>query len=97
MVLEGKPVQDDLLARELEEQNDLGRIPPNDADNFFTMCVTGRLPESAKYLIAQDKSNGILTKTLSAESEPSIIFEVHEEEVIIEKMIIRGTMVRSEL
>ena len=35
---------------------------------------------------AQDKSNGILTKTLSAESEPSIIFEVHEEEVIIDIM-----------
>ena len=79
MVLQGIPVQDDDLAKELEEQNETGL-------NFFRMCLTGRLPESAKYLIAQDKSNGILTKTLSADSEPSIIFEVHEEDVIIEIM-----------
>lgn len=50
-----KHVEDDLLARELKEQSNLRKIPPNDAEKFFRMCLTGRLPKSAKYLIAQDK------------------------------------------
>ena len=61
LVLEGEPVQDDLLAKELEQHE----IPPDTAENFFRICITGKFPKSAEYLIAQDKSNGYLAKTLS--------------------------------
>ena len=70
LVLQDKPVEDDLLAMELEEEN---QVPPKDADNFFRMCLTGRFPKSAKFLISQDQKNNAVVKTLSAVSESSII------------------------
>ena len=77
-VLNGLPVQDDALLKELEKD-----VVPED-EEFFRKCLTGRLPKTAKMLISQDKNQ--TDRILSGPEKPSIIFEAEEEEVIIEIM-----------
>ena len=83
MVFEGRPddhVQDEALLKELEEKS----IPEN--REFFQRCITGRLPQSAKYLIRKDKKNNQSDRILCRDEDPSVIFKVQEEEVAIEIM-----------
>ena len=75
-VLAGLPVQDEALLKELEEDG----VPED--EEFFRKCLTGRLPKTTKMLISQD--NNQTDKVLSGPEKPSIIFEVEEEEVIID-------------
>ena len=83
MVFEGHPddhVQDEALLKELEEKS----IPEN--REFFQRCITGRLPQSAKYLIRKDKENNQSDRILCRDEDPSILFKIQEEEVAIEIM-----------
>ena len=74
----GHPVQDGALFEELEEKG-----VPGD-EEFFRKCLTGRLPKTAKLIISKDYNQP--DRILSGPEKPSIIFEVEEEEVIIEIM-----------
>ena len=83
LVLAERPddhVQDETLLKELEDKS----IPEN--SEFFQRCLTGRLPQSAKYLIRKDKENNQTDKILSGPEDPSILFKTQEEEVAIEIM-----------
>ena len=82
-VLDGKHVRDDLLAIELDRKEQYVEIPPQDIEIFLRICLTGRLPKAAKFLMAQDRYN---TEAIVRNETPSIIFKAHEEDVIIEIM-----------
>ena len=76
----GDQVPDEVLLEELKENKLLID------EEFFRKCLTGRLPNSAKYLIQQDQDQNHLGKCLSDPEMPSIIFEIEEEQVIIQVM-----------
>ena len=80
MVVAEHHVQDDDLLKVLEGN------APTENEKFFRKCLTGRFPQSAKYLIKKDRDENKLDRTLSSLQEPSIIFEAQEEEVAIEIM-----------
>ena len=80
-VLGGQNVDDDILVQELQGQ---GETQLHDV--FFNACLTAKLPKSAMYLITQDKESNTIDKALSSAEEPSIIFKISEEEVILEIM-----------
>ena len=48
--------------------------------------MTGRLPQSAKYLIRKDKEKNRPDRILSGPEDPSVIFKIEEEEVAIKIM-----------
>ena len=48
--------------------------------------MTGRLPQSAKYLIRKDKEKNRPDRILSGPEDPSVIFKIKEEKVAIEIM-----------
>ena len=91
-VVAGNSVPDDTLLKALGGGNLLEILgggnwnDVRDNEEFFRKCLTGRLPQSAKFMIKKDKDNNQLEKELSAREKPSIIFEAQEEEVIIEIM-----------
>ena len=82
-MLDGKHVRDDLLAIELDRKEQYVEIPPKDIEIFLRICLTGRLPKAAKFLMAQDRYN---TEAIVRNETPSIIFKAHEEDVIIDIM-----------
>ena len=83
----GYPVDDDALLFFLSydslstEENKLATD-----EEFFRGCLTRQLPKSAKLLIKDDRENNRTGRILSKPEEPSILFEVQEEEVAIEIM-----------